>query len=71
MSSKRTITVILSLFILSLLFTATSCRSKRSTCEANRPSKANKIKKNKSGYNTKYSYKSKPVRKTYVIRNKR
>jgi hypothetical protein len=69
MGIKRAVSVILSLVIFTMAFTGTSCKSRKSVCDSNHQSKAMKMKKNKSQYNVKYGYKSRPVRKAYVIRN--
>ena len=53
-----------------LVFAGTSCKSRTAICDSNRQNKTMKMKKNKSSYGTKYSFKSRPVRKAYVIRNK-
>ncbi len=70
MRAKRLSHIGLFLVMLALIFPVTSCKSRKAVCDANRPDKTMKLKKNKSSYNTKYSFKSKPVRKAYVIRNK-
>jgi hypothetical protein len=70
MSLKRIISLGLSLIMFVLVFSNYSCKSRKSVCEANGQYKTKKIKKNKSGYGSRYSYKAKPVGKTYVIRNK-
>ncbi len=70
MFAKRLIYIGLSLMIGLLAFSNTSCKSRKAGCEANGTYQSKKHKKNKSAYGTRYSYKSKPVRKAYVIRNK-
>ncbi|MEI7725660.1 MAG: hypothetical protein WCK09_11185 [Bacteroidota bacterium] len=70
MSLKRLFSIGLALIMMCMVFTTSSCRSRRAGCDANGNYKTKKIKKNKSGYGTRYSYKSKPVGKSYVIRNK-
>ncbi|MEI7898246.1 MAG: hypothetical protein WCJ26_14505 [bacterium] len=71
MNIKRTTSIGLSLIIFMLAFTAGSCKSRKAGCDANGQNKTMKMKKNKSRYSSRYEYKSKPVRKSYVIRNKR
>lgn len=70
MFAKRLIYIGLSLLIGMLALTSTSCKSRKAGCEANGTYQSKKHKKNKSGYGTRYSYKTKAVRKAYVIRNK-
>jgi hypothetical protein len=70
MSIKRIVAVGLSLIMFLLVFTNSSCKSRKAGCEANGTYKTKKMKKNKSGYGTRYGYKFKPVRKSYVIKNK-
>lgn len=70
MNLKRIISISLSLVFFTLVFTTASCKSRKSICDANGQYNVKKHKKNKSGYGTRYDYKSKPVRKSYVIRNK-
>ena len=71
MSMKRIVSVGLSLVIIfCLVFSSVSCKSRKSACVSNGPYKTKKMKKNKSGYGTRYSYKVKPVKKSYVIKNK-
>ncbi len=71
MITRRAISLLLPLLVIFLSVSFTSCKSEKATCEANRHSKVNKMKKNRSNYSTRYSYKAKPVRKDYVIRNGR
>ena len=54
-----------------LLIFGTGCTSRKSVCSSNNQYSVKKHKKNKSAYNVRYEYKSKPVKKSYVIRNKR
>jgi hypothetical protein len=70
MNIKRIIAIGLSLIMFLLVFTNSSCKSRKAGCEANGTYKTKKMKKNKSGYGTRYSYKPKAVRKSYVIKNK-
>jgi hypothetical protein len=70
MNIKRIVSIGLSLIMLCMVTAGTSCKSRKAGCEANGQYKTKKMKKNKSSYGTKYSYKAKPVRKPYVIRNK-
>jgi hypothetical protein len=69
MNIKRTISIGLSLIIFCLAFASSSCKSRKAVCDANSQYKTKKMKKNKSGYGTRYGYKAKPVGKSYVIRN--
>jgi len=69
-SIKRVITIGLSAIILCIGFTESSCKSRKAGCDANGQFKTRKMKKNRSNYGVKYDYKSRPVRKNYVIRNK-
>lgn len=71
MSIKRIISIGLSLIMFCLVFTSYSCKSRKAGCDANGQNKVKKMKKNKSGYGTRYDYKAKPIRKHYVIRNSR
>jgi hypothetical protein len=71
MNIKRIISTGLALIMLCLMFSGSSCKSRKAGCDANGQYKTKKMKKNKSGYGTKYGYKTKPVRKSYVIRNSR
>lgn len=71
MNIRQAIYIILSLFVIFAVVSFSSCKSEKATCEANRHSKVNKMKKNRSNYGAKYNYKPKPVRKDYVIRNGR
>ncbi len=71
MNRKRMISPGLCLVIFLMFSTLVSCKSRKALCEANRPDKVLKMKKNKSSYNTKFSFKTRPVRKAYVIRNGR
>jgi hypothetical protein len=71
MSAKRAISIVISLVFSLLVITGTSCKSRKSVCDSNKQSKTMKMKKNKSSYNVKYDFKSKPVKKAYVIRNGR
>ncbi|MEI6434570.1 MAG: hypothetical protein WCP32_06985 [Bacteroidota bacterium] len=70
MNIKRHIAIGLSLLFLFLGGVNTSCKSRKAMCDANSKYNAKKLKKNKSNYGSRYSFKSKPVRKAYVIRNK-
>jgi len=63
--------LIITIFFLIAGTGLSSCNSRKSICESNRVYQSKKIKKNKSQYNTRYSYKGKPVRKDYVLRNGR
>jgi len=71
MHIKRIFYIGLSLIFFGLGFTNTSCKSRKALCDANSQYNVKKHKKNKSSYSTRYGYKSKPVRKSYVIRNGR
>ncbi|MCX6307090.1 MAG: hypothetical protein NT040_19160 [Bacteroidetes bacterium] len=71
MNIKRIISIGLSLVILCLAVPGSSCKSRTAACRVDGPYKTKKMKKNKSSYGSKYSYKVKPVRKAYVIRNSR
>ena len=71
MNTRRFISIGLCMVIFTLVFTGTSCKSRKAVCDANRQNKNLKMKKNKSGYGIKYGFKSKPVKKSYVIRNGR
>jgi hypothetical protein len=69
---KRIISVALSLIVfITVIAISTSCKSRKSACVTNGPYKTQKMKKNKNKYGSRYGYKAKPVRKTYVIKNKR
>jgi len=57
------------IFLLSTAFSSCSNRSREAVCKGNSPSKGYSLRKNKSRYNQKYSYKTKSVRKDYVIKN--
>ena len=70
MSIKRLLSIFLSVLIFSLAFSGTSCKSRKAGCELNGQYQNKKHKKNKSRYGTRYGYKAKPVKKSYVIRNK-
>jgi hypothetical protein len=70
MSIKTFTSIILSFLFLGLGAINTSCKSRKAVCDANSQYKSKKIKKNRSNYNVKYGFKAKPVRKTYVIRNR-
>jgi hypothetical protein len=70
MKFTRIVSVGLSLIIFLTVVTSSSCKSRKSACVSNGPYKTKKMKKNKSGYGSKYSYKAKPTRKPYVIKNK-
>jgi hypothetical protein len=48
-----------------------SCKSRESLCYSVSYNKKYHHKKNRSSYNKRYSYKAKPVRKDYVIKNGR
>jgi len=71
MNIKKIIPVLLMLAVISIAGTFTSCKSEKATCEVNKQSKLKKMKKNRSNYGVRYEYKSKAVRKNYVIRNSR
>jgi len=51
------------------MFAGSSCKSRKAGCEANGTYRSKKIKKNKSSYAKRYDYKTRSVRKTYVIKN--
>jgi hypothetical protein len=70
MSIKTVTSIILSLLFFGLGTINTSCKSRKAVCDANSQYKSQKIKKNRSNYNVKYGFKAKPVRKSYVIRNR-
>ncbi len=70
MNVKRIISLGLSLVLFMLVFSNAACKSRKGLCEANGRYQTKKIKKNKSSYGKRYSYKSRPVEKSYVIRNK-
>jgi hypothetical protein len=70
MSIKRIVSIGLSLIMFLFVFSNSSCKSRKAGCEANGTYKNKKMKKNKSSYGSRYSYKPKPVRKSYVIKNK-
>ncbi len=70
MSIKRMVSIGLTLIMFCLLFAGSSCKSRKAGCEANGQFKSKKMKKNKSNYGTKYDYKTRPVKKNYMIRNK-
>ncbi len=61
------------IFILNFLIGSVlvSCKSRMTLCNTNNQQKMVKIKKNRNNYNLRYNFKSKPVRKDYVIRNSR
>jgi len=61
---------IILLFFIILVFDA-SCKSGKAVCQSNRSYKPAKVKKNRSNYGVLYEFKSKPVKKDYVIRNVR
>ncbi len=71
MSRKRVISIGLLLAMFIMVCINTSCKSRKGVCDANRQSKTMKMKKNRSNYGVRYSFKSKPVGKSYVIRNRR
>lgn len=52
-------------------FVLVSCKSRMALCNTNNQQKMVKIKKNRNNYNYRYNFKSKPVRKDYVIKNSR
>ena len=56
-------------FLLSVLFSSCSSRSREAVCKGNYTQKNYTSKKNKSRYNEKYVTKSKSVKKDYVIKN--
>jgi len=63
--------IFISLVIFFTASTLVSCKSRKAVCDANRSNKTLKIKKNRNQYKVRYDFKSKPVRKDYVIRNGR
>ncbi len=71
MNIKKIIPVLLLITAIPISGILTSCKSEKATCEVNKQSKLNKMKKNRSNYGVRYEYKSKAVRKNYVIRNSR
>jgi hypothetical protein len=71
MSIPRGFTILLSLFIIFMGLGLGSCNSRKAVCDSNKQYQPSKMKKNKSNYGVRYGYKSKSVRKDYVIRNGR
>jgi hypothetical protein len=67
---RRIINLGLILLIILLAFSNVSCRSRKVECHSNGQYKSQKLKKNKSKYNALYGQKSRPVKKSYVIKNK-
>lgn len=61
--------VLPSVFILAVVFSSCSSRSREAVCKGNSTYSGYHPKKNKSRYNQKYSYKNRSVRKDYVIKN--
>ena len=57
------------LFLISIVLPSCSNRSREAVCKGNSNYRSQHPKKNKSGYNQKYSYKTRSVRKDYVIKN--
>ncbi len=53
------------------LIAGSACKSRKSICESNKTYSTKKVKKNKSNYGVKYGFKAKPVKKNYVIKNRR
>jgi hypothetical protein len=56
-------------FLVSVVVSSCSSHSREAICKGNSPNRGYNPKKNKSRYNQKYSYKSRSVRKDYVIKN--
>ncbi|MDP1623809.1 MAG: hypothetical protein Q8M08_15895 [Bacteroidales bacterium] len=71
MSVKRITSIGLCLILFCLVITSSSCKSRKASCYSNSQYKTKNMKKNKSSYGTRYGYKTKAVRKAYIIRNKR
>jgi hypothetical protein len=71
MRIKRIISIGLSILMISFSVAGSSCKSRKASCEVNGTYKSKKMKKNKSSYGKRYGYKSKSVRKAYVIKNGR
>ncbi len=71
MSTKRVISIGLSLIFFIMICITTSCNSGKAVCDSNHLGKPPKLKKNKSNYGVVYEHKSKPVGKNYVVRNRR
>ncbi len=71
MKIKRLIFYLLPIVFFTITPFLSSCKSRKSICDANRVYQPKKLKKNKSNYGSKYNYKGKPVRKDYVLRNGR
>lgn len=71
MHTKRVISIGLVLCFFMLTVATTSCKSRKGVCVSNGQSKSVKMKKNRSNYGKIYDFKSKPVGKSYVIRNRR
>jgi len=57
------------IFIVSLFSFSSCSHSRKSLCSGNIIHKSNYGKRNKNNYGKRYSYKSKSVRKDYVIKN--
>ena len=70
MIKKRIVSVVFYILLSIVICTITSCSSHKASCDAHQ-TKSSIMKKNKSGYGARYSYKGKPARKAYVIRNGR
>ncbi len=71
MNAKRAFSVLLTLVVIFGSATFSSCKSNKATCEANRHNKSKTMKKNRSNYGSRYTFKYRPVHKDYVIRNGR
>lgn len=71
MSINRTFSIGLLIFSLLILSVSPGCKSRKGVCDANNQYSMKKMKKNRSNYGTRYEFKSKPVKKNYVIRNGR
>ena len=56
-------------FLLSVVLPSCSSRSREAVCKGNSNYRGQHAKKNKSRYNQKYTYKTRSVRKDYVIKN--
>jgi len=68
---KRILVFGLILFLVCAGILGTSCTSRKSACYSDWQYKSKKLKKNRSNYGTIYDVKTKPVRKSYFISNKR
>jgi len=71
MGIKRVVSVGLCLLIICVGSGTSSCKTRSAGCEAHGVTRTKQMKKNRNHYNSRYSVKVKPVKKTYVIRNKR